>query len=85
LRVVALVCLLALVFSSLAAPSHRHYANGEVNCLICHAAPEASLSVLNSAVEPGLLCLLSETVSAGIRMPMPPPQSFRTPRAPPVV
>ncbi len=86
MRLIALVCLFALVFASLAAPSHRHEPNSEVNCLICHAAPEASLSIVSaSVVEPGFLCAEGDLIASRIRMPMSPAQSFRTPRAPPLV
>jgi hypothetical protein len=84
IRLLALLCLLAVLAVSIVAPVHDHSSRQEANCLICHAAERATVVHIDTDAGKSYDHRLHGMVAALHVLPIPePPNSIRSSRAPP--
>ena len=85
-RLLAFLCLIIILVSTLVAPIHKHDAGQEAACLICHATQRAGVvSVANDAGKP-TVATAGAVASLHIgKVVSDFSYSVRTPRAPPTL
>lgn len=85
-RILALFCLAALLFASVAASVHQHNRSQDAACLICHVTPRGSVVAICTDAGKPHVSASDDVTAAGIATTSPDaPNSTRTPRAPPLL
>ena len=83
-RILALFCLAALLVASVAASVHQHTRSQDATCLICHVTQRGNVvAICRNAGKPHISAARDVAVAAVVTTVPDPPDSTRTPRAPP--
>lgn len=83
-RLMALLCLCALLTASLAAPIHKHDSSRQDTCLLCHVTEHrGGVAIANDIGKPVVASSNPITSSVASPVILEPTESIRIPRAPP--
>lgn len=83
-RILAFFCLAVLLIASVAASVHQHSGSQDATCLICHVTQRGNVVAICSDAGKPHISASRDVAAARIVSTVPdPPDSTRTPRAPP--